>query len=370
MSRSLFRSVGAGLWLTLLSVSAVAEPKDAAATALAKEAMQQDYLGTEFKAAEQKLKKALKQCGRSCSASVQAKLHRDLAVVYIEGLKKKKDGKREMQAAVKADAEVQLEPDFTTPEVEKAFVAAGGVARLEEPEPPELEEEEPAPVEPAPVEPADADSGAPRNWFSLAFQQDLLSYKETTGVCTGAAQYQCFLQGERYDSPIYGGSGNQLKGGFGFGTRRVLLGYERLFGENITLGVKLGFAFGGRPTAKIGDTSSFLPVHAELRASYWFGSAPLASEGFRGYAGLAAGLSEVDGHVTVEYFVDEAGYRAGEVGKLDAWRKTGNLMVALHGGVGYAFARQHAVLLELRVLQMLGETALGGAVGLGYTLGM
>jgi hypothetical protein len=359
------------LVVTLVSPLASAQSKDAAATSLAKEAMQGDYAGTQFKKAEQKLKKALKLWGRNCSPAVQAQLHRDLAVVYIGGLKKKREGKQQMQAAIKADESVQLEPDFTTPEVQKAFVAAGGVVKKEpEPEPePELAEEEAKPAEPPPAE-SEPDSGPRKNWFTLSFQQDLLMYKQTTGVCTGAEQYQCFSSGDRYDGPVYGDSGNQLRGGLGLATRRVLIGYERSLTENITAGVKLGFAFGGRPTAKTGDTSSFFPVHAEVRGNYWFGDAPLSSAGLRGYVGAAAGVSEVDGHVTVEYFKDDAGFRAGNVGKLDAWRKTGKVMLGVQGGVGYAFAPQHALSLELRLIQMLGDSAFGGAVGAGYTLGL
>jgi hypothetical protein len=362
-------SAGAVLVVTLSSALASAEPKDAAATALDKEAMQVDYLGMQFKKAEQKLKKALKVCGRNCSASVQAELHRDLAVVYIEGLKKKREGKQQMQAAIKADPSVQLRPDFTTSEVEKVFVAAGGIVQ-NEPEPePEPEPEETKPAEPPPPEP-EPDSGARKNWLSLSFQQDMLLFKETTGVCTGAAQYQCFLQGDVYEGPVYGGSGNQLKGGLGFATKRVLLGYERLITDNITLGVKLGFAFGGRPKADTGDTSSFFPIHAELRGNYWFGDAPLSSAGVRGYVGAAGGMAEVDERVVVEFFKDEAGYQQGRVGKLDAWRKTGKVMLGLQGGLGYAFAPEHAILLELRLVQMLGDSAFGGAVGAGYSLGL
>lgn len=369
LSRSLFWRVGVGLSLTLTSSLAAAEPKDAQATALAKQAMQEDYVGTQFKQAEQKLKKALKQCGKGCSTSVLAQLHRDLAVVYIAGLAKKKDGKREMQAALKADASVQLDPDFTTPDVEKAFVAAGGVLPPKEEAEPELEEDEPAPAEPAP-EPADESDSVTRNFVSLGFQLDFLVYSATEGVCSGAEQYQCFSQGESYGGPIYGGSGNRVQGGVGLATKRVLVGYERLFGQNITLGGRLGFAFGGSPKATSGDASAFLPIHAELRGSYWFGEAPLASAGVRAYAGLAAGVGEVDGHVTVEYFTDETGYRDGNVGTLDAWRKTGSLLLGLHGGLGYAFSPQHALLLELRLQQMLPQSALAGGAGIAYSLGL
>ncbi len=189
-------------------------------------------------------------------------------------------------------------------------------------------------------------------------------------MCSGAAQYQCFLQGKSYTGPVYSGSGNQLQGGVGFATRRMLIGYERLFGDSITAGVKLGFAIGGSPKATNGGGTAFFPFHGELRGSYWFGSAPFQSAGLRGYAGLAAGLGEIDGHVSVEYYEDAAGYNAGSKGKLDAWRKTGTGQVGVHGGLAYAFSTQQQLFLELRVLQMLGATALGGAVNVGYAFGL
>ena len=361
--------------LVLWPSSAAAEPKDREASALAKQAMDGDYLGTQFKEAEQKLQQALETCGKQgCSNAVRAQLHLDLAVVYLAGLKKTDKGNKAMQAAIAADASLQLSPDFTTPEVEKAYVAAGGIKQEGEAEPAkaraEDDDDEPkAASTPAQDEPA-ATGGARRNWLSAAFQLDLLSFKQTTGVCTGAAQYQCFLQGQSFAGPVYQGSGNQLQGGVGFATKRILIGYERLFGDNVTAGVKLGFAFGGSPKATSGNGTAFFPLHAELRGSYWFGSAPFSREGLRGYAGLAAGVAEIDGHVSVEYYEDAAGYNAGAKGTLDAWRKTGNTILGAHAGIAYAFNKEQQLFLELRVLQLLGAKAVGGAVNVGYAFGM
>jgi hypothetical protein len=356
--------------LLVLSTHAVAEPKDVQARSLGKAAMDEDFLGTRFKEAREKLQKALKTCGKQgCSASVRAELHLSLAVVLFAE-KKQDKGKQELRAAVAADAEVELPRDFATPELEKAFAAAGGVKKEARPEPePEEPEAEPAPP-PAEPAPEASDDGAAHNWLSLALQQDFLAYGATPGVCSGAAQYQCFLQGQSYGGPIYSGAGNELKGGFGLATKRVLLGYERLVGENVTVGAKLGFAFGGSPKATTGSGSAFLPIHAEVRGSYWFGSAPFAADGFRPYAGVAAGLAEVDGRVTVEYFQDQAGYADGAKGKLDAWRKTGNGFIGLHLGGAYAFSKTQQLQLELRVLQMLGASATGGALSIGYALGL
>ncbi len=371
-------SPSAALALLFFATSATAEPKDGAATALAQEAMDGDYLATRFKAAEQKLKRAQRDCGRGgCSAQVQARLHRDLAVVYLAGLKKQDKGQKAMEAAVATDPTVQLSPDFATPELKQAFAQAGGI-EAEAAEEPVSAQRNPLDGAPVAEAPALAEAAAPAgssllNWFSLSFQQDLLMYQETTGVCTGAAQYQCFLSGESFGGPAFEGSGNQLAAGVGFATQRLLLGYERVFIENLTLGARVGFAFGGSPKPTVPGASAFLPLHAELRASYWFGAAPFSGTGLRGFAGAAIGVGEVDGHVAVQYYADEAGYLAPNNsgrGTLDAWRKTGHTIAALHAGLAFSFAEQHAVLLELRLLQMLGETAIGGAVNAGYAFGL
>jgi hypothetical protein len=370
--RTSLTSLGALLAVALSAQVAAAEPKDREANALAKQAMDSDYLGTQFTDAEKKLQRALKLCGKQhCGAPTRARLHLDLAIVYIAGLKKKDKGKKELHAAIAADASVELSPDFTSPEVEKAFVAAGG-AKPEEKAvkaEPDDDEDEPKAEAHAPAEDAD-EGGTVRNWFSLSFQQDLLSYKQTNGVCAGAAQYQCFLQGQSFAGSIYTGAGDTLQGGVGFATKRFLLGYDRVLGNSLTLGARLGFAFGGSPKATNGSGTAFLPFHAEARASYWFGAAPFAHDGLRAYAGLAAGLGEVDGHVTVEYYVDQAGYQANAKGKLDAWRKTGNGLLGLHAGLAYAFTKEQQLFLELRLLQLLGANALGGAVSVGYGFGL
>lgn len=375
--RTSLTSLGALLAVALSVRVAVAESKDREAAALGKQAMEGDYLGTQFKDAEKKLQKALKLCAKQrCEASTRAQLHLDLAVVYMAGLKKRDKGKRELQAAVAADASVELSPDFTTPEVEKAFLAAGGKrshAKQAAAEPEDDEDESKKAAAPATTQPRDdqgaAASASVKNWISLGFQQDLLSYGQTNDVCSGAAQYQCFLQGRSFGGSVYRGAGNQLHGGVGLATKRVLLGYDRLLGENITLGLKLGFAFDGSPKTTNGTGAAFLPFHAEARLNYWFGDGPFAHAGLRPYLGLAVGLAELDGHVTVEYYVDRAGYLANDKGKVDAWRKTGDALVGVHAGLAYAFSKQHQLFLELRLLQMLGKSALGGALHAGYAFG-
>lgn len=98
---------------------------EAAAKALQKKAMEEDYLGTDFTKAQDKLEKALAQCGTSqCSPAVRAALHRDLGVVQIGGEIDKDKGAQHFAEALKIDPSIQLDPDVKTKALEAAFEAA------------------------------------------------------------------------------------------------------------------------------------------------------------------------------------------------------------------------------------------------------
>jgi len=112
----------------LLSPSlAISGPKDAAAIKLAEDAINNDYLATNFAAGEKKLRSAITMCGTSaCSVQTRARLHRDLGVVLVAGLNRVDDGRKEFGEALKIDPSITLEKDLTTPEVDQAFQAAKG----------------------------------------------------------------------------------------------------------------------------------------------------------------------------------------------------------------------------------------------------
>lgn len=96
------------------------------ARALQKKAMEEDYLGTEFAAAAQKLDKAIAACGtdNKCSAQARAQLRRDLGVVLIGGQIDKDKGQAAFIEAFKLDASITLDPDLKTKDLEAAFDAA------------------------------------------------------------------------------------------------------------------------------------------------------------------------------------------------------------------------------------------------------
>jgi hypothetical protein len=102
-------------------------PKDAAAIKLAEDAINNDYLATNFAEAEKKLRAGIKMCGgNACTPQTVARLHRDLGVVLVAGMSRAEDGRKEFAEALKVDPNIALEKDLVTPEVEAAFQAAKG----------------------------------------------------------------------------------------------------------------------------------------------------------------------------------------------------------------------------------------------------
>jgi hypothetical protein len=339
--------------------------------------MQTDYAETNFKKSEQKLKKAIGQCGASnCSNKLVGELHRDLATVYIAGLKQSSKGKTELKHALKADPDLQLNDDFATPELRKLFKELGGHEPKDdvEEEPVKekakekdescdseggtcLEEEEPEKKDSGP------DKGS-KNWLSLNFQQDLLLFSEQNNVCGSgtspdAKNYSCFQNGAPFNGTVSPGAGNHVSGGIGRATMRLTLGFDRLLTSNISLGLRLGYAFGGRPPG----ADKFSPLHLELRANYWFGGAPFESSGVRPYLSLSGGLAEVDGKVSVEYYEDTTKK------SVDAWRKTGKGFAGLGFGVMIPFAGDNGIVPELRAMQMFGASGTVFAASIGYARG-
>jgi hypothetical protein len=358
---------------------ALAAPKDKAASQLRKEAMQTDYAETNFKKAEQKLKKAVNQCGKSaCSNQVLGELHRDLATVYIAGLKQGAKGKGEMKQALRANPELELDDDFATPEVRKVFSELGGKAPKpaadEESDEPKKKEEDcesgedgckEETIELKEEEPASG-KGA-KNWLSLHFGQDFLLYSSQDQVCpsvspplSGAENYSCFQNGAPFAGNIGTGPGNHISGGLGRATSRLMIGFDRLLSSNLSLGLRLGYAFGGRPAG----ADKFFPFHAELRAAYWFGGAPFESSGLRPFVTLSGGLAEVDGRVPVEYYDPN-----GQKGELIAYRKTGKGFAGLGLGLMVPFAGDNGIVAELRARQMFGAPGTVFDVSIGYARG-
>jgi len=208
---------------------------------------------------------------------------------------------------------------------------------------------------------------AKKNWLSLSIQQEALFLPTVNGACSTDATYACYDGTEPYDLPSHNltpGTDN-VEGGFSLATARVLVGYERVVHPHITVGAKLGFAFNHGPTQ---GSSSFLPLHAEARVAYWFGSHPTARTGLRPFVVLSGGVAEVD--AKRRFVAQDVRPPYDSNYNLQAWRKAGQGFAALGGGIMYALSPSSGITVELKVLQMLGTSATGVAGQLGYALGL
>jgi hypothetical protein len=221
----------------------------------------------------------------------------------------------------------------------------------------------------------EAGDPGPKNWLSLGVQQDFLLLPSATGVCDGGTGYDCFFEDpETFYEEVpadrkNGEDGNEVAGGFKRATLRVLIGYDRMLTDNIALGARVGFAFGGGPMTPDGGVA-FFPVHGEGRATYFFGERPMGRAGLRGFVHLSGGVAQVDAKELVVVYLNEQDRIRDERTTLAAWRKSGTGFAALGGGLMYAIAPNIGPYFDLRLMQLLGLSGTAVSPQLGFALGL
>lgn len=413
--RSNLLGVGLAMAFVFGAGPALAAAQDAEAQELADQAIFTDYLQLDFTAAEKKLKKAIDLCDRgSCSPTVHAQVYRDLAVIYVTGMKRQDEGKKLLVRALQLDSRVALDADLTTPDLIRVFnEAKEEFERAPEPPPKpakssgtpkasaaEAQENDPA-ENAAPEPPAgslddggsadcppdfpgcepiadkseaadededDAELGV-RNWLSAGLQQDFLMFSSATGVCNAdrPPELSCFRAGDDFRDPNTegtAGEGGEVGAGFRPATTRLLIGYERTFFPNVTLGLRLGYAIGGGPAEPGG--AAFVPIHAEVRGSYWF--APLELRRLRPYATVGGGLAQVDGSVTTQ-LVDRNQQGQIALSRVTVWKKTGTTFASLGAGAMYPLSERGGVTAELKALLLFPSSGASFSLQAGYTHG-
>jgi hypothetical protein len=250
---------------------------------------------------------------------------------------------------------------------------------------------------------AEAEAGRPsrgfrKNWFGLHVAQDL-AFVGGKNPCSQKSQsddyFACYYSGSdtaAFVSEAY--PGVNVDTGMVVATTRILASYDRAFTPNITAGLRLGWAFGGGPPygrdvtydspqhvgKVLKEGTKFLPIHAELRVSYWFGSNALARK-FRPYAHLGGGLAQVDAKFKVPVYdcstsTDYQGCANGTVSRnqiqkvnLDAWKKLGLSFLTVGGGVVYAIGNRYGIQANLNLMYMLPATSVVVEPSLGAVVG-
>lgn len=244
-------------------------------------------------------------------------------------------------------------------------------------------------------------SRAPGNWFGIQGGFDFAMVSGTQ-VCSPGADpaYACFENGNPYvgvPNTNYGGS---IDRGFQPSTARIMLSYERVLSSLFTIEGRFGFAFNGGPESRRslgGDSSKFLPYHAEGRVKLYFtrvfredGS---GLRGPSGFAMLGGGLAQVDPKVTVpigecrlnrappatpgealvlepeEGACRDSANRVFEVNEVDVYQRLGQGFIS--GGVGfrYGFGRHVAAIVNLNAQFLLPSTGFTLSPSLGVAAG-
>lgn len=218
-----------------------------------------------------------------------------------------------------------------------------------------------------------------KNWVGIGFSPDLMLVDSTKEVCSPGAQdnghYGCFWgNDQQYLNELVSNGGitedpGELNGGFGFGSMRALLSYDRVLGTRMTVGARLGFAFFGYPGTRK-DGKDFFPFHAEARFAFFFTKDPFASKGIRPYAFAGGGLAEATARVSTKVRFDDPTSATGQTIKtLDAYQTGGIFFGGLGGGVQYALNPALAIVGEVGIRVYLPLFAFGVSPMLGIAYG-
>ena len=226
-------------------------------------------------------------------------------------------------------------------------------------------------------EPDDETFAGPRNWVSVGFQQDFLSFGESDWACGGSnapGDYTCFTGTEPFplpDETVSPVAGNRVSSGFGAGSSRLLVGFDRLLTPSISLGGRVGFAFGGQPEAPGGD--AFSPIHLELRGAYW-----VLQGGFRPYLLLNAGMAEVAAGEIVAAYVNDPAIQGQPqtdsegralVYEPKAWKRAGRTFVGGGFGVHLGLTKSLGLVVEGKLMQLFGKSGTAAGVQGGLAVG-
>ncbi len=355
-------------------------PTEKKAAKMSADALGPIYRARGYQVSESKLRDAIRICGPEvCSQPFQARLHRDLGYLYVDGMKRVDDGKDEFTLALTLDPTVILTNSMLSLAVTQAFAetkkqvegaeSAQAAASAPPPAPPP-----PPPVQSKSVGDTDSSESSERveNWVSLSLQQDFVFHSQTLNVCaTAGSPYECFdasspPQRVLLNPGDYVPGSNQIsKGGPILATTRIFVGYDRVVLPNVTVGGRLGSVIAGKGLRMVTDTA-FAFLHVEARAALVIGSDPFSKNGFRPYLYLSGGYGEADGKITVDYILAT---NPGVDNKAVAWKRSGHIFVSPGLGIQYAIAKTHGPLAEVRYMQFMSPSVSVIAVNVGYSVG-
>jgi hypothetical protein len=398
---------GALAFASLLSSTAVAGSKDAAALKAGERAMNDLFAAAKFDEARSSLESTLAGCS-GCSKHTLAQLHLNLGVVWVTGFRDSKKGGAEMAKARAMDPGISLDPMVMTPEVQAAFgsAKAAGPAEQEvvlddeegEEEAPKKKkhvavEEEEEEREPACTSDADCDGGnvcqtgqcvapppppkEPAAWLGVGLIQDF-AFLSGKDVCSKSSQvsggYTCIrASGSQYHGTPVVGAGGKLSGLSIASTRVTLASYFPI--GKFSGGLRVGYVFLGQGPQPDGG-KKFLAFHGELQGAYWFTSHAFSTHSVGVFLEVAGGIAEIDGKSKVTVVENQSvpppvgQLNNPPVQTLDAYQKSGSGFIGGGPGVFLPFGRAAGLLADLRLSGSFPNAGLSLSLGLSGVFGL
>ncbi|EYF02830.1 hypothetical protein [Chondromyces apiculatus] len=218
------------------------------------------------------------------------------------------------------------------------------------------------------------------NLLTLSLVQDF-GLGTGADVCSRQSQldegFACFRSGgTQYHGTPEPGRGGEIGSFLQPATARILVGYDRVLTENLSLGLRLGYVLqGGGPRESGTDGSSFLPFHGELRAAYTFGATPFREAGLRFALFVNAGVAQVDTEHRV--FIREDQSVPPPVSQLDnpptqtlsAYQRSGTGFFGGGATATYAVTPAAGFSLGLRLARFFPSSGTIASPELGFLLG-
>jgi hypothetical protein len=367
---------------------------EAAAQRILKKAVSDDR-AKRYALAAARLKKAARACGiDQCLAETKAALLRDLGTMqYQRG--NVTAASKSFAEAIALQPDIALNPDLETSNVQAAWdeakkTATGGKASdsgepttkpagggataptLREPAPepgprPEPERD----LEPKPTSPSVERTAQNRKevepyahfWIGIAGALDYLVLPSGTDLCKltpravpanslvayctnpDGTDFPTRLSSAQNDALVPGAAG-RMQGGLQIGDVRALLAADYAVSRSALVGLRVGYVLNAyTATAAAAEGRAFgRNLHAELRATYVIGHAPLARVGFAPMLFIGAGMSEFDGHATgTVAFTNSVGRQP-----VNIWITDGPWFAVLGGGLRCQFSLRTAFTAAFR----------------------
>jgi hypothetical protein len=230
------------------------------------------------------------------------------------------------------------------------------------------------------AEVADEAEGAlgPAVWLSLGLVADAM-FISGTDVCTEKSQvsggFTCTrASGSQYHgTPLPGGGGKVS--GISFGPLRLAISASARLAQNISAGVRLGYAVLGQGPRPDGG-HNFLAFSAEVQGAYWFSDHAFSTKSVGPFIELSGGLAEIDGHSKVTVHEDTTAPKTVSQldnppqQSLDAYQKAGAGFAGAGAGVFIPFGQRAGLLADLRVLQLFPSSGTALSLGVSGAFGL